>query len=109
MGKAQVLSEVQVASAPLLAPVSSWSASGVVLTLFAALFQLVFATTPALSEAPIAAPLPTKLMLTTRAETAPAVAVKLAVWLELIMLKVWHGGVKVYPSRECETDAEPAP
>src|SRR5215469_1719527 len=66
IGKLQLLSAVHVTLAPLAAPVSSTKESAVALALFGALFQFVFATTPALSEAPIAVPLPTKLMLTAR-------------------------------------------
>ena len=93
MGIAQLLSEVQVTTAPLLAPVSSFNASGPLLALLVALFQFVFGTTPALSEAPIAVPLPTKLMLIVRAELA--VAVKFAVWLAVMLVKVWLAGVKL--------------
>ena len=51
--------------AALAVPVSPFSASGVLLVAPVALFQFAFATTPAISAAPIAVPLPTKLMLTT--------------------------------------------
>ena len=79
IGRLQLLSAVHVTLAPLAAPVSSTKASAVVLALSVALFQFVFATTPALSEAPIAVPLPTKLMLTACGELVRTTAVKLAV------------------------------
>src|SRR4051812_18900507 len=78
MGTAQLLSEVQVTVAPLLAPVSSFKAKGALLTLLAALFQLVLATTPALSEVPMAVPLPTNLMLTARAVVVDGVG---TIWM----------------------------
>src|SRR5947209_6648403 len=78
MGTAQVLLEVQVAVAPLLAPVSSTKAKDPVLALPVALFQLVLATTPALSPAPMAVPFPTKLMLTARAVVVDGVG---TIWM----------------------------
>ena len=57
----------QVTVAPVAAPVSSISASGVLRDAPVALFQFAFATTPALSVAPIDAPsFPTKLRLMPR-------------------------------------------
>jgi hypothetical protein len=67
------LSEVHVTVALVLAPVSSRSASAVLLLAPEALFQLVFDTTPAASDAAIAVPRPTKLMLMPQA--APGAAV----------------------------------
>src|SRR5262249_6462549 len=64
IGRLQVLSAVHVTLDPLAAPVSSTKDSVVALALFVALFQFVFATTPALSVAVIAVPPPTNLMLT---------------------------------------------
>src|SRR4051812_24452000 len=93
MGTIQLLSEDHVTVAPVPAPVSSFSESAVVLTLFGALFQLVLATTPALSEVPIDVPLPTKSILMTRAGGFPRVAVKLAVWFAVMLVKVRLGGV----------------
>src|SRR5437868_6448659 len=76
IGTAQLLLEVQVTVAPLLVLVSSFKAKGAALALPMALFQLVLATTPALSLAPRLAPLPTKLMLTARAVAVETAAVK---------------------------------
>src|SRR3954451_7740569 len=98
IGTLHPLSERHVTVAPLLAPVSSMSGSEDPI-LLAALFQLVFATTPALSPAARLGPLPTKLMLTARAGGA-AEATKLAVWLAVIFVKVRLGGVKVLPLRD---------
>ena len=62
----------QVTVVPVAAPVSSISASGVLRVAPVALFQFAFATTPALSAAPIDAPsLPTKLMLIARWPPVP--------------------------------------
>src|SRR5215472_13384630 len=93
MGRLQVLSAVHVTLDPLAAPVSSTKDCAAALALFVALFQFVFATTPALSEAAIAVPLPTKLMLTARGVVVTAV--KLAVWFEVIFVNVLLGGVNV--------------
>jgi len=98
MGTLQLLSEVHVTVAPLLAPVSSISGSEDPV-LLAALFQFVFATTPALSPGARVGPLPTKLILTVLAGGA-AEATKLAVWLAVIFVKVRLGGVNVKPLRE---------
>src|SRR4051794_15250700 len=78
MGTAQLLLEVHVTVAPLLAPVSSFKAKGAVLALLVALFQLVLAITPALSPVPRLAPLPTKLMLTARAVVVDGVG---TIWM----------------------------
>src|SRR5665213_965866 len=59
----QRLSDVQVTPAPVAAPVSFSSASGVLRLVPVALFQWLFATTPAVSVAAIAVPVPTKSML----------------------------------------------
>src|SRR2546425_1089945 len=61
IGVIHALSDVHVTVAVVAAPVSSFSASGVLRLAPVALFQFVFATTPALSLAPIEVPLPTKL------------------------------------------------
>src|SRR6185369_331652 len=90
---------VQVTLAPLAAPVSSTSASGVLRVAPAALFQFAFATTPALSAAPIAVPFPTKLMLTAPTPLAAvtasaALAVRLSDPLVPVMVSVeLPGGV----------------
>jgi hypothetical protein len=89
MGRLQVLSAVHVTLDPLAAPVSSTKDCAAALALFVALFQFVFATTPALSEAAIAVPLPTKLMLTARGVLDPLAVsdiVACALTLELTAL-----------------------
>src|SRR3954454_18875594 len=59
----QVLSEVQLTEAAVVAPFSSFKARGCELAGPAALFQFALATTPATSEGCMAVPSPTKSML----------------------------------------------
>src|SRR5262245_13756081 len=63
IGVLQVLSALQMTVALVAAPDSSLSAKGVLRVAPVTLFQLAFATTPALSAALIAVALPTKSML----------------------------------------------
>src|SRR3954447_19390403 len=59
----QVLSDVQLTEAAVVAPFSSFKARGCALAAPAALFQFAFATTPATSVDCMAVPSPTKSML----------------------------------------------
>jgi hypothetical protein len=84
-GVRQVLLELQAAVAPVAAPDWFTSVSGLVRLAPVPLFQFVAATTPALSFAAIAVPVPTKLMLMMPAgvpagfTVSPVVAVRLRV------------------------------
>src|SRR4051812_7685392 len=79
IGTTHPLSDVHDTVAPLLAPVSSMSGSEDP-AFVAALFQLVFATTPAFSLAARLGPLPTKLMLTARGVVVDGVG---TIWMPL--------------------------
>src|ERR1700676_524061 len=72
MGKSHVPSALQVTLAVVALPVSSTKPRGVDLLARLALFQLAFATTPAVSLAAMAVPLPTKSMLMDLATPLPA-------------------------------------
>src|SRR5579885_803849 len=95
IGRFQLTSEVQVALAPLAAPVSSTRLRALPLLLPVALFQLVLTITPALSDAPIDAPVPTKLMLTARATVVPEEGM---IWIPLT-------GARSTPSEELAGEA----
>src|SRR4051794_13513826 len=92
MGSNQPASECQLTVPPLLAPFSFTSGSGAVLLAPAALFQFAFATTPAVSLAAIAVPLPTKSILTAAALVVvpPLLTanVAVAVWLNEPLIPV---------------------
>src|SRR3954447_4783080 len=85
VGSDQPASACQFTVAPVLAPLSLTSARGDALLAPAALFQFAFATTPAVSLAAIAVPVPTKSMLTTAALVVVppllTARVAVAVWL----------------------------
>src|SRR5215469_12530012 len=95
IGRFQLTSEVQVALDPLAAPVSSTRLSELLLLLPVALFQLVLATTPALSDALMAVPVPTKVMLTARATVVPDEGM---IWIPLT-------GARSTPSEELAGEA----
>jgi hypothetical protein len=67
-GRLRELADAHVTVAPVAMPVLFTSASGVVRDMPVPVFQFVTGTTPALSAAPIAVPVPTKSMLMTDAK-----------------------------------------
>lgn len=90
IGSFQVLSELQVTFEPLAAPVTSFRARPELLLAPVAWFQLVTATTPAVSVEAIAIPVPTKLMATDLAPELALVTTKVVVveWVSVPLVPV---------------------
>src|SRR3954454_10517506 len=92
IGRDQPASECQLTVPPVLAPFSFTSGSGAVLLAPGALFHFAFATTPAVSLAAIAVPLPPKSILTAAALVVlpPLLTanVAVAVWLNEPLIPV---------------------
>jgi hypothetical protein len=82
-GSARDVEAVHLTVADVVAPVLLTSASGVLREVPVALFQLAAATTPALSAAPIATPIPTKSMLMSDAFDDVTEAEAVALWVRV--------------------------
>ena len=88
IGVLHVLFDVHTTVAPVAVPASLMSASGVVRDAPAALFHRVFGTTPAVSVAAIAVPLPTKSIDSTPPTLAVTVNPPEALWFSAPLVPV---------------------